>query len=46
VNDDADLLWQILVREIFILMKHYKSIEALKEAFLKIKVINPPNSTQ
>ena len=25
VNDDADLLWQILVREIFVLMNHYKT---------------------
>lgn len=39
VNDDADLLWQILVREIYVLMKHYKSIEQLKDAFEKIKVI-------
>ena len=25
VNDDADLLWKILVREIYVLMKHYKT---------------------
>ena len=37
VQFDADLLWQILVREIFILMKHYGSKEALQEAFEKIK---------
>ena len=27
VNYDADLLWQILVREIYVLIKHYKTIE-------------------
>lgn len=33
VDCDADLLWQILVREIYVLMKHYGSIELLREAF-------------
>lgn len=33
VQADADLLWQILVREIYVLMKHYGSIESLREAF-------------
>ena len=33
VQYDADLLWQTCVREIFILMKHYGSIETLREAF-------------
>jgi len=37
VQFDADLLWQILVREIYILMKHYGSKELLQEAFEKIK---------
>jgi len=37
VQHDADLLWQILVREIYVLMKHYKTKEDLKEAFEKIK---------
>jgi hypothetical protein len=37
VQYDADLLWQILVREIYILMKHYGSKEALQIAFEKIK---------
>jgi hypothetical protein len=37
VQCDADLLWQILVREIYVLMKHYGSKELLKEAFEKIK---------
>ena len=36
VQCDADLLWQILVREIYILMKHYGSIEKLREAFIKL----------
>ena len=38
VQHDADLLWQILVREIYILMKHYGSKEALQIAFEKIKI--------
>jgi hypothetical protein len=38
VQCDADLLWQILVREIYVLMKHYSSKEALQEAFEKIKI--------
>jgi hypothetical protein len=37
VQYDADLLWQILVREIYILMKHYGSKEALQTEFEKIK---------
>jgi len=40
VKDDADLLWQILVREIYVLMKYYKSKELLKDAFEKIKIIH------
>uniref|UniRef100_A0A6C0IDQ7 Uncharacterized protein n=1 Tax=viral metagenome TaxID=1070528 RepID=A0A6C0IDQ7_9ZZZZ len=50
VTDDADLLWQILVREIYVLMKYYKSKELLKDAFEKIKVVksnkNPTNLQQ
>ena len=37
VENDADLLWQILVREIYILMKHFTSKDSLQEAFEKIK---------
>ena len=37
VKYDADLLWQILVREIYVLMKHYGSKEALQMAFEAIK---------
>jgi hypothetical protein len=33
VQRDADLLWQILVREIYVLMKHYGTIEALRQSF-------------
>ena len=33
VQFDADMLWQILVREIYVLMKHYGSIDSLREAF-------------
>lgn len=40
VNDDAELLWQILVREIYVIMNHYKlNKEVVKEAFEKIKVV-------
>jgi hypothetical protein len=37
VESDAELLWQILVREIYVLMKHYGSKEALRSAFENIK---------
>ena len=37
VDNDADLLWQILVREIYVLMKHYGSKESLQTAFEGIK---------
>ena len=30
---DADIFWQVLVREIYVLMKHYGSIETLRQAF-------------
>ena len=50
VNDDADLLWQLLVREIYVLMKHYKSIDDLMEVvernnqnYDKISVIKSNN---
>lgn len=36
VQFDADLLWQILVREIYVLIKHYGSIEILREAFVNL----------
>lgn len=45
VEKDADLLWQILVREIYILMKHYGSIEALQQAFKNITNINLKKTT-
>jgi hypothetical protein len=37
VQYDSDLLWQLLVREIYVLMKHYGSKEALQTAFENIK---------
>ena len=37
VENDADLLWQILVREIYVLMKHFETKDLLQEAFEKIK---------
>jgi len=47
VNDDADLLWQILVREIYVLINHYKTKEELQKAFEKIEVAkNKPKPTQ
>jgi len=39
VQNDSDLLWQILVREIYVLMKHYGTKEALQAVFEKIKTI-------
>jgi hypothetical protein len=33
VQYDADIFWQVLVREIYVLIKHYGSIETLKQAF-------------
>jgi hypothetical protein len=38
VEDNADLLWQVLVREIFVLINHYGTKDALKEAFDNIKI--------
>ena len=39
VDDDAELLWRILVREIYVIMKHYNlDKELVKTAFEKIKV--------
>ena len=49
INDDADLLWQILVREIYLLMNHYKTKEELQLAFEKIEVVknkSKPKPTQ
>jgi hypothetical protein len=47
VNDDADLLWQLLVREIYVLMKHFKTKEDLQKAFEAIIVAkNKPNFGQ
>jgi hypothetical protein len=37
VQYDADIFWQVLVREIYILIKHYGSIEALRQVFEKLK---------
>ena len=36
VENDADMLWQILVREIYVLIKHFGSIESLREAFINL----------
>lgn len=36
---EADLLWQILVREIYILIKYFGDIESLKEEFQKINIV-------
>jgi len=38
VEQNADLLWQILIREIYVLMKKFDTIENMREAFEKIKV--------
>ena len=45
VHYDADLLWQTCVREIFILMKHFGSIDLLRNQFENLKEAkNKPNS--
>lgn len=44
VQCDSNLLWQLLVREIYVLIKHYGSKELLQKAFEKIKTTkNNPN---
>ena len=37
VDKNADILWQICVRELYILMKHYGTCEALSDAFKQLK---------
>jgi hypothetical protein len=37
VHFHTDLLWPVCVREIYVLMKHYGSMEALKKAFENLK---------
>ena len=37
VENDSSILWQVLVREIYVLMKHYKTKESLEYAFNSIK---------
>lgn len=40
VDQDAEILWQICVREIYVLMKHYnEKIEDLRKAFENVKII-------
>ena len=39
VQKNADLLWQILVREIYVLMKHFVTKDKMGEAFEKVKTI-------
>jgi hypothetical protein len=47
IEEDTELMWQILVREIYILMKHYISLENLKAVFEKIKIAkNTPTSKE
>jgi len=47
VDDDANLLWRILVREIYVIMKHYGSDkELVKSVFEKIKVVKDVSSVK
>ena len=39
VDSDADLLWKILVREIYILMKQFCTMDKLKEVFENIEIV-------
>ena len=44
VQFDADLLWQICVRELYVLMKHHGTIDVLRSAFENLKLAkNKPN---
>lgn len=45
VNTDAELLWQILVREIYVIMKYFGNKDLIQEAFEKIKVIKRKNGS-
>lgn len=36
VDEDADLFWQVLVREIYVIYKHFENKENMLEAFEKI----------
>jgi hypothetical protein len=37
VNKNANYLWQILLREIYIILKHFTTIEEMKKAFENLK---------
>jgi len=39
VQYDSIMLWQILVREIYVLMKHFGTIDVMKEAFEKLVIV-------
>jgi hypothetical protein len=48
VDEDADLFWQVLVREIYVIYKHFENKENMLEAFEKIKPVklsSPVNQT-
>ena len=40
VHHHADLMWQVLVREIYVLLKHFGSKEAMQKAFENIIQVN------
>ena len=49
VNCDANILWQILVREIYVLMKHYGSIDILRDkckSLIKAKKTPTPEAIE
>lgn len=47
VQYDADMLWDILIREIYVIMKHFGTIEKVRDAFGKIQSAkNNPSSLQ
>ena len=46
VQKNADFLWQILVREIYVLMKHFGTTDKLLEAFENIKTIKGAPKTK
>ena len=41
VTHDADLLWHVCVRELWLMLYHYESIDAMRDAFANIQCIRP-----
>lgn len=44
VDCHAELLWQIVVRELYVLLQHFGSVSALREAFEKVQIVKPKHT--